>query len=45
MQTEDPILDPVWTVEPVGLEDVVLAYMGHTAAENRDPRLVSVVPS
>jgi ABC-2 type transport system ATP-binding protein len=27
VRTEAPILDPAWTVEPVGLEDVVLAYM------------------
>lgn len=25
--TEQPILDPAWTVEQVGLEDLVLAYM------------------
>jgi ABC-2 type transport system ATP-binding protein len=28
VRTEDPILDPSWTVEEVGLEDLVLAYMG-----------------
>ncbi len=27
IRTESPILDPAWTVEPVGLEDLVLAYM------------------
>lgn len=27
VRTEDPILDPSWTVEAVGLEDLVLAYM------------------
>ncbi len=27
VRTEAPILDPAWTVEPVGLEDLVLAYM------------------
>jgi ABC-2 type transport system ATP-binding protein len=28
IRTEDPILDPEWTVEKVSLEDLVLAYMG-----------------
>jgi ABC-2 type transport system ATP-binding protein len=27
VRTEEPILDPAWTVSPVGLDDVVLAYM------------------
>ncbi len=27
VRTEAPILDPAWTVEQVGLEDLVLAYM------------------
>jgi ABC-2 type transport system ATP-binding protein len=27
VRTEEPILDPAWTVEEVGLEDIVLAYM------------------
>jgi ABC-2 type transport system ATP-binding protein len=27
VRTDEPILDPAWTVEPVGLEDLVLAYM------------------
>jgi ABC-2 type transport system ATP-binding protein len=28
VRTEQPILDPAWTITPVTLEDVVLAYMG-----------------
>ena len=28
VRTDDPILDPAWTVKPVTLEDLVLAYMG-----------------
>ena len=28
VRTEEPILDPAWTVEEVSLEDIVLAYMG-----------------
>jgi ABC-2 type transport system ATP-binding protein len=27
IRTGAPVLDPAWTVEPVGLEDLVLAYM------------------
>jgi ABC-2 type transport system ATP-binding protein len=27
IQTDEPILDPSWTVKPVSLEDLVLAYM------------------
>jgi ABC-2 type transport system ATP-binding protein len=38
VQTEGPILDPSWTVEEVGLEDLVLAYMGQAAAGARQSR-------
>ncbi|MGH9092379.1 MAG: ABC transporter ATP-binding protein [Acidimicrobiales bacterium] len=31
IRTEDPILDPAWTVEKVSLDDLVLAYMGHSS--------------
>ena len=27
VRTDEPVHDPRWTVEPVGLEDLVLAYM------------------
>jgi ABC-2 type transport system ATP-binding protein len=27
VRTQDPILDPAWTVRPVSMEDLVLAYM------------------
>ena len=30
VRTERPVLDPTWTVDPVGLEDLVLAYMSNT---------------
>ena len=30
VHTDHPILDPAWTVEDVGLEDLVLAYMSRT---------------
>jgi ABC-2 type transport system ATP-binding protein len=30
VRTDGPVHDPAWTVTPVGLEDLVLAYMGRT---------------
>ncbi len=45
VRTDGPILDPAWTVEEVGMEDVVLAYMGRTEASSRDPRSLTAVQS
>jgi ABC-2 type transport system ATP-binding protein len=41
VRTDEPILDPAWTVEPVGLEELVLAYMrtDATDATERPARL------
>ena len=36
LRTDEPILDPAWTVKPVTLEDLVLAYMGQ--ARSKAPR-------
>ena len=43
VRTDDPILDPNWTVEDVSLEDLVLAYMGRATVhrERRTLREVS----
>jgi ABC-2 type transport system ATP-binding protein len=30
VRTSAPILDPSWTVSPMGLEDIVLAYLGRS---------------
>ena len=38
VRTEEPIHDPAWTVEEVGLEDLVLAYMGQAVADPAGPR-------
>jgi ABC-2 type transport system ATP-binding protein len=38
VRTEDPILDPAWTVRPVSLEDMVLAYMSQSAHATRARR-------
>jgi ABC-2 type transport system ATP-binding protein len=37
VRTDDPIHDPTWTVEQIGLEDLVLAYMGRTATATTSP--------
>jgi ABC-2 type transport system ATP-binding protein len=39
IRTDEPILDPAWTVTPLGLEDLVLAYMARPADERRRPVL------
>jgi len=44
IRTDAPILDPAWTVEEIGLEDLVLAYMGQAAAADRGrPATLGVV--
>ena len=35
VRTDQPILDPAWTVMPVTLEDLVLAYMGQARDQER----------
>ena len=42
VRTDDPIHDPSWSVKPVSLEDLVLAYMSR-ARDDHAPRL-EVVP-
>jgi ABC-2 type transport system ATP-binding protein len=32
IRSDEPILDPAWTVRPVTMEDLVLAYMGRAPA-------------
>ena len=39
IRTEEPIIDPAWTVAEVGLEDIVLAYMGRPAAGTEQARI------
>ena len=38
VRTDAPILDPAWTVEQVGLEDLVLAYMRRAGEADRTAR-------
>jgi len=40
---EGPVLDPAWTVEDLGLEDLVLAYMGHANSTRRVRQKMEVV--
>ena len=35
VRTDGPVLDPAWAVKPVGLEDLVLAYMSRAGDERR----------
>jgi ABC-2 type transport system ATP-binding protein len=38
VRTSDPVVDPAWTVRPVTLEDLVIAYMSRPAASERAHR-------
>jgi ABC-2 type transport system ATP-binding protein len=42
VRSDGPILDPAWTVEQIGLEDLVLAYMRRAGDADRTPKLGSV---
>jgi ABC-2 type transport system ATP-binding protein len=45
VRSDSPIHDPRWTVEQVGMEDLVLAYMAQTeTVESRRPGLSEVRP-
>jgi hypothetical protein len=37
VRTKAPLTDPVWDVSDVGLEDVVLAYMGDDGSVTAGP--------
>jgi ABC-2 type transport system ATP-binding protein len=38
IRTDGPVLDPAWTVTPVSLEDLVLAYMSRAGDDTRARR-------
>ena len=42
VRTDEPILDPTWTVEELDLEDLVLAYMGRAVGNRNGPSVVGV---
>ena len=37
VRTDGPILDPAWSVQELGLEELVLAYLGQPAATALPP--------
>jgi ABC-2 type transport system ATP-binding protein len=39
VRSDEPILDPAWTVTPVTLDDLVLAYMRHARESSSPPTL------
>jgi ABC-2 type transport system ATP-binding protein len=41
VRTSEPVLDPAWTVRPVSLEDLVLAYMSQPGPASAPPSQVS----
>ncbi len=45
VRTDGPVLDPVWMVEQLSLEDLVLAYMGRASESARSRRPVLEVQS
>jgi ABC-2 type transport system ATP-binding protein len=42
VRTEERVLDPAWTVEEVGMEDIVLAYMGQSEETKPVPMAMGV---
>ncbi len=43
VRCDAPVLDPVWTVEELSLEDIVLAYMGNASTARRARQKMEVV--
>jgi ABC-2 type transport system ATP-binding protein len=43
VRTTEPVHDPRWSVRPVGLEELVLAYMRHPAASAPPPPVLAAV--
>ncbi len=41
VRTDNPVLDPFWSVEQLNLEDLVLAYMTRTVQADRRPKLMA----
>jgi len=44
VRSSEPVIDPAWTVEEVSLEDLVLAYLGHTSTGSPDIRALEARP-
>jgi ABC-2 type transport system ATP-binding protein len=43
VRTEAPIHDPAWTVDDLGMEDLVLAYMREAAGNHDTPPALEVL--
>jgi ABC-2 type transport system ATP-binding protein len=43
VRCDGPVLDPVWTVEDLNLEDLVLAYMGNASTARRARQRLEVL--
>ena len=39
IRADGPVTDPAWTVQPLSMEDLVLAYMSQDAADSHEPAL------
>jgi ABC-2 type transport system ATP-binding protein len=37
VRTAEPVADPAWTIKPVSLEDLVLAYLSRAAGSGHEP--------
>jgi ABC-2 type transport system ATP-binding protein len=44
VRSSEPIVDPAWTVEEISLEDLVLAYLGHTSTGSLGIRTLEARP-
>jgi ABC-2 type transport system ATP-binding protein len=44
VRSNGPMTDPAWTVDPVSLEDLVLAYLGHASSAPRDIKMLEAKP-
>jgi ABC-2 type transport system ATP-binding protein len=42
VRTSEAVIDPAWTVDPVSLEDLIVAYMGHASTESAEIRMLEV---
>ncbi len=44
IRSDEPILDPEWTIMPVTLDDLVLTYMGQAQSEHGPQRGLRLIP-
>jgi ABC-2 type transport system ATP-binding protein len=39
VRSSEPVIDPAWTVDPVSLEDLIVAYMGPSSGSPQEQML------